>query len=61
MLQSDPTDPPFSAPPLPDPSNDVFNDSKMIYIVVSKYVAESASYAFMKAGQLETNITSDQV
>ena len=33
----------------------------MIYIIASTYVAESASYAFWKAGYLAYNITNDMV
>ena len=53
-----PQDPPFTPPPFPDPSN--YNDSKMIYVIASKYVAESASYAFWKAGLMVYNISSEQ-
>jgi hypothetical protein len=52
QVQSDPTDPPFTPPPLPDPSEEKFPGSKMVYLVISKYVAESASYAFWKAGRM---------
>jgi hypothetical protein len=57
LIQSDPTNPPFTPPPLPDPSEEKFPGSKMIYLVISKYVAESASYAFWKAGRMTYNLS----
>ena len=61
LIQSDPTNPPFTPPPLPDPSEEKFPGSKMIYLVISKYVAESASYAFWKAGQMTYNLSTTDV
>ena len=61
QLLTNATDPPFQPPPLPDPSEEEFPETKMIHIVVSKYVAETAAYAFKEAGQLAYNITSGQV
>ena len=61
LLKSDPKDPPFQPPPLPDPSEEMFPGSEMVYLVISKYVAESASYAFWKAGQMNYNISTKEV
>jgi hypothetical protein len=59
LLSGNPQDPPFSPPPLPDPSADHFNESKMVYVIATTYVAESASYAFWKAGLMQYNTSSD--
>jgi hypothetical protein len=61
QLLTNATDPPFQPPPLPDPSEEEFPETKMIHIVVSKYVAETAAYAFKETGQLAYNITSGQL
>ena len=61
LLLPNATDPPFQPPPLPDPSEEDFPNTKMVHIVVSNYVAETAAYAFKEAGQLAYNITSDKV
>ena len=58
-LGKDPQDPPFPPPPFPDPS--LRNFSKMIYLQGSTYVAESASWAFWKAGLLSYNVSNEQV
>lgn len=60
MLRSNPAvHLPFVPKPLPDPSG--WNESKMVYVIATTFVAESASYAFWEAGQLVYNVTSDQV
>jgi lipopolysaccharide-binding protein len=58
-LVKDPQDPPFPPPPFPDPS--LRNFSKMIYLQGSTYVAESASWAFWKAGLLSYNVSNDKI
>ena len=58
-MVKDPQDPPFPPPPFPDPS--LRNYSKMVYLQASSYVAESASWAFWKAGLLSYNISNDKV
>jgi hypothetical protein len=58
-LGKDPQDPPFPPPPFPDPS--LRNFSKMIYLQGSTYVAESASWAFWKAGLLSYNVSNEQI
>ena len=56
LLHTKSYDPPFDPPPLPYPSAE-FNDSKMVYIIATNYVAETALYAFWKAGFLTYNFT----
>lgn len=56
LLHMNSYDPPFDPPPLPDPSAE-FNNSKMIYIIATNYVAETALYAYWKAGYLTFNKT----
>jgi lipopolysaccharide-binding protein len=58
-LVKDPQDPPFPPPPFPDPS--LRNFSQMIYLQGSSYVAESASWAFWKAGFLSYNVSNDKI
>ena len=63
IISSNPSggDPPLHPPHLPDPSEKLFNDSKMVYVIATKYVAESASYAFWKANRLVYNVSSETV
>ena len=58
-LVSSPQEPPFSPPPLPDPS--LRNLTSMVYVQATTYVAESASWAFWKAGLMAYNVTNDKV
>ena len=61
MLSASQEEPHFLPPPLPDPSGDLFNNSKMVYMIATTYVIETASYAYWKAHMLVYNVSSDKV
>ena len=49
---------PFTPPPLP-PVEDV--DNKMVYLWLTEYIANTASWVYQEAGILKYNITPDMV
>lgn len=54
---ADPTEAPFSPPPLPSPST----STAMLYVWLTDYVANTAGYVYQSSGFMKYNITPDLV
>ena len=54
-------EPPFTPSPLPPIPPSSQENCRMAYLWATDYVANTASYVYMKAGYLQYNVTPDMV